>query len=261
MAVSAVGTRVWMVLMARFWSYRRSALFCVEQLVFNFRFPISGGRGIVAINCICNSQPALIVAIKPANNYFPAHSGCAVLPVTVLRIPGQLEANNAIISWGNGYIYNKWSTMKPSKHHQIQKQWRRKAVQTAEFAEAACFALSPCLCLPCLVNSLWSNLFSTHSSVLSPSFIPALLCQCGAVLATVATMVTGDGITQCGGWRGTAENNTSGHQMSPSHAPRSRTPVHTNIFIQIHKYFYGPQREFVRLSGAGHSAREEFWLR
>ena len=47
---------------------------------------------------------------------------CAVLPVTVLRIPGQLEANNAIISWGNGYIYNKWSTMKPSKHHQIQKQ-------------------------------------------------------------------------------------------------------------------------------------------
>ena len=139
MAVSAVGTRVWMVLMARFWSYRRSALFCVEQLVFNFRFPISGGRGIVAINCICNSQPALIVAIKPANNYFPAHSGCAVLPVTVLRILGQLEANNAIISWGNGYIYNKWSTMKPSKHHQIQKQWRRKAVQ----AEDPVFQLPP----------------------------------------------------------------------------------------------------------------------
>ena len=250
-----------MGLIARFWSYRRSALFCVEQLVFNFRFPISGGRGIVAINCICNSQPVLIVAIKPANNYLGPHGGCAVLPVTVLRTPGQLEANNAIISWGNGYIYNKWSTMKPSKHHQIQKQCRKMAVHGAE----SVFLYS---CMFCLVSlpprwTLFGQTYSRHTPRYCHHQLP-LLCCVSAVLVTMATMaalVTGDGSTQCGGWRATAENNTSGHQMSPSHAPRSRTPVHTNIFIQIHKYFYGPQREFVRLSGAGHSAREEFWLR
>ena len=148
----------------------------------------------------------------------------------------------------NGPQWNQANTIR-YRNSEGERQCRLQSLQK----------LHVLLCLlASRLNSLLYNLFSTHSSVLSPSFISALLCQCGAVLATMATMVTGAGITQCGGWRGTAENNTSGHQMSPSHAPRSRTPVHTNIFIQIHKYFYGPQREFVRLSGAGHSAREEF---
>ena len=88
-----------------------------------FQFQISNLRR--PRNC-CHKlhlqQPASADCGYKARNYFPAHSGCAVLPVTVLRILGQLEANNAIISWGNGYIYNKWSTMEPSKHHHNQKQ-------------------------------------------------------------------------------------------------------------------------------------------
>ena len=110
------------------------------------------------------------------HNYLPAHGGCAVLPVTVLRTPGQLEANNAIISWGNGYIYNKWSTMKPSKHHQIQKQWRKMAVQSLYFDILAWFALSPCLLPGLFVVKLILDTLLGIVTISYPCFVVSVWC-------------------------------------------------------------------------------------